>query len=118
MTQARIAFGKFGEDLASAELERRGYEVLERRYRRRNGEIDIIARDGRTMVFAEVKARESRRFGEASEAVTATKRHKLTQLALEYMARHGHIESPCRFDVVSIHLGPDGPEVEVIQNAF
>jgi len=58
MTSKRIAFGKTGEDLACRELERRGYEILDRRYRRRGGELDIVARDGPTIVFVEVKARE------------------------------------------------------------
>src|SRR6185295_16624585 len=63
MTHARIALGKTGEDLACRELTRRGYAILARRYRRRRGEIDIIARDGPTIVFVEVKARESHEFG-------------------------------------------------------
>jgi len=56
-----VILGKTGEDLACEELERRGYAIVTRRYRRRGGEIDIIARDGRTMVFVEVKARGSAR---------------------------------------------------------
>ena len=71
MSQARVALGKTGEDLACAELETRGYAIVARRYRRRGGEIDIIARDGPTLVFVEVKARDGRWFGEAAEAVTA-----------------------------------------------
>ncbi len=57
MSRARIALGKIGEDLACRELERRGYAIVARRYRRRGGELDIIARDGPTLVFVEVKAR-------------------------------------------------------------
>src|SRR5258706_431667 len=78
MSQHRVSLGKTGEDLACQELERRGYAIVARRYRRRGGELDIIARDGKTMVFVEVKAREGRAFGEASEAVTARKRVKMT----------------------------------------
>ena len=78
MSQARIALGKTGEDLACAELEKRGYAILARRYRRRGGEIDIVARDGATLVFVEVKARDGRAFGEAAEAVTAFKRRRIT----------------------------------------
>ena len=70
MSRAGIALGKTGEDLACAELERRGYAILARRYRRRGGEFDIIARDGATLVFVEVKAREGREFGDGAEAVT------------------------------------------------
>jgi putative endonuclease len=118
MSRARVILGKTGEDLACAELERRGYAIIARRYRRRMGEIDIIARDGETMVFVEVKAREGRAFGEAAEAVTAFKRRRMTQLALDYVTRHRLTDCPCRFDVVSIHFDAGRPEIELFQNAF
>ncbi len=118
MTQARQSFGKIGEDLACAELERRGYAILARRYRLRTGEIDIIARDGSAIVFVEVKARSGRQFGGGAEAVTAFKQRRLIQVAVEFMARHGYVECPCRFDVVSIELGGGRPAIDVIQNAF
>src|SRR5216683_895510 len=104
MSQDRVILGKTGEDLACQELERRGYAIVARRYRKRGGELDIIARDGATMVFVEVKARDGRAFGEAAEAVTMVKRRRMRQLALDYVARHRLTTSPCRFDVVSIHL--------------
>jgi len=118
MTHARIALGKTGEDLACQELTRRGYAILARRYRRRRGEIDIIARDGPTLVFVEVKAREGHAFGEAADAVTRFKRHRITELALDYVMRHHLTDCPCRFDVVSIHFDAGVPVVEVFQNAF
>jgi putative endonuclease len=118
VTTARIAFGRIGEDLACEELERRGYAIVARRYRRRRGELDIIARDGPTLVFVEVKAREGSAFGAAAEAVTHMKRRRMRQLALEYIARHRLGECPCRFDVVSIHLEAGLPVIEVYQNAF
>ena len=70
MTIERRTFGKTGEDLAVTELERRGYTVLARRYRTKHGEIDIVARDGDTTVFVEVKARGTAEFGTAAAAVT------------------------------------------------
>jgi putative endonuclease len=118
MTDARIALGKTGEDLACRELERRGYAILARRYRQRMGEIDIIARDGPALVFVEVKAREGRSFGDAAEAVTFVKRRTLTKLAIDYMARARWVDRPCRFDVVTIHFEGGEPVVEVVQNAF
>jgi putative endonuclease len=118
MSHHRVSLGKTGEDLACQELERRGYAIVARRYRRRGGELDIIARDGQTMVFVEVKAREGRAFGEASEAVTARKRQKITQLALDYLMRQRLTNCPCRFDVVSIHFDAGVPAIEVFQNAF
>jgi putative endonuclease len=118
MTHTRIALGKTGEDLACEELTRRGYAILARRYRTRRGEIDIIARDGPTIVFVEVKAREGHEFGEAAEAVTRLKRHRITQLALDYIMRHRLSDCPYRFDVVSIHFEAGVPVVELFQNAF
>jgi len=118
MSHERIALGKTGEDLACRELERRGYAIIARRYRQRLGEIDIVARDGKTMVFVEVKARQGRAFGEAAEAVTASKRRRIAALALGYMTRHQLVNCPCRFDVVSIHFEGGAPVVQLFQNAF
>jgi len=118
VSRARVIFGKTGEDLACRELRRRGYAILARRYRRRLGELDIVARDGRTLVFVEVKARESHEFGAAAEAVTPLKQRTMAQLAIDYMARHRLTSEPCRFDVVTIHLEAGRPVVEVYQNAF
>jgi putative endonuclease len=118
MTAPRIALGKTGEDLACRELERRGYEIVARRYRLRIGEIDIVCRDGRTVVFVEVKAREGKVFGGAAEAVTATKRRRIVALANEYLARHRLSDQPCRFDVVSIHMQAGEPRIELFQGAF
>ena len=118
MTSKRIAFGKAGEDLACRELERRGYEILDRRYRRRGGELDIVARDGQTVVFVEVKTREGCEFGAGAESVTSLKRRRMASVALDYMARHNLVERPCRFDVVSIDMNGQEPRVELYQNAF
>ena len=118
MSRVRQILGKTGEDLACGELERRGYAIVARRYRRRGGELDIIARDGATLVFIEVKARDGRAFGEAAEAVTAVKRRRITRVAEDYIRRHHLSDCPCRFDVVSIHFDSGRPEIEVFQNAF
>jgi putative endonuclease len=118
MSRVRQILGKTGEDLACGELERRGYAIVARRYRRRGGELDIIARDGPTLVFIEVKARDGRDFGEAAEAVTRVKRRRITHVAMDYMMRHHLSDCPCRFDVVSIHFDSGRPEIEVFQNAF
>ena len=118
MSVARQALGKLGEDLASRELERRGYVIVARRYRRRGGELDIVARDGPTLVFIEVKAREGHDFGPGSEAVDSRKRHRITIVALDYMARHHLADCPCRFDVVSILWQGNEPIIEVYENAF
>lgn len=118
MSRSRIVLGKTGEDLACRELQRLGYAIVARRYRRRDGELDIIARDGRTLVFVEVKARQDREFGEAAEAVGVLKRRRMARLAVEYVTRHGLANCPCRFDVVSIHFDEGRPEIAVFRNAF
>ena len=80
-TDHQVVLGKSGENYACWELERRGYAILDRRYRTRIGEIDVVARDGETLVFIEVKARRSARFGLPAEAVGAAEADKLMQMA-------------------------------------
>ena len=118
MSDARQTLGKIGEDLACDELQRRGYAILARRYRRRGGELDIVARDGQTMVFVEVKTREGCEFGAGAESITRLKRRRMASVALDYMARNKLAECPCRFDVVSIDMGEQPPRIELYQNAF
>ena len=114
----RASLGKIGEDLACGELERRGYEILARRYRRRSGELDIVARDGATLVFVEVKARDGRAFGDGVEAVTLMKRRRMTRTAIDYVQRHRLGDRACRFDVVTVSLEAGAPSIEVFKNAF
>jgi putative endonuclease len=118
MARTRVILGKTGEDLACRELERRGYAILARRYRRRGGELDIVARDGKTVVFVEVKTRDGREFGDGVDAVTVLKRHRMVQLANDYLARHRLSDRPCRFDVVSIQMEAGAPEIIVYPHAF
>jgi putative endonuclease len=91
--------GARAEALAAAYLERQGLAIVTRNFRTRFGEIDIIARDGRVLVFVEVRMRRSRRFGGAAESITATKRTRLVAAANLYLARLGR-EPPCRFDAI------------------
>ena len=114
----RQALGISGENLACAELQRRGYAILERRYRTRFGEIDIIARDGATIVFVEVKARLTDDFGGAAAAVTRWKQRRIAQMAVDYLSRNGLHDRPCRFDVVTVDMKESGPEVVVYEHAF
>jgi putative endonuclease len=116
---ARQQLGKSGEDVACDELRRRGYAILARRFRTRMGELDIIARDGATLVFVEVKARATPRFGRASEAVTFRKRRRLARMAEEFLLRSRLVRVPCRFDVVAVQWPDNGrPQVEVFRAAF
>jgi putative endonuclease len=108
-----------GEDLAAEHLRRSGYRVLERNYRARHGgEIDIVARRGRCVVFCEVKARAGDRFGRPAEAVNLRKQSRIRKVAGEWLAhrRPGWVE--VRFDVVSIIVRGDRAEVTHITNAF
>ena len=114
----RQTLGKSGEDLACRELEKRGYAILDRRYRSRFGELDIVARENGTVVFVEVKTRDSARFGEGLEAVTWQKRRKIVLMAGEYMLWHGLGTAPCRFDVVAVQWNGGRPRVEVVPGAF
>jgi putative endonuclease len=116
---SRQATGLTGERLAAAELVRRGYGILATRYRTRFGEIDIVAEDAATIVFVEVKARRTKRYGEAAEAVVSWKQRRIAAMALDYLARSRRLEAPCRFDVVAIDgLGTDAEEIRVIRDAF
>lgn len=102
MTIERQELGKVGETRAVEELTRHGYAVLAQRYRTRHGEIDIVADDGGTVVFVEVKVRRTAEKGTAAEAVTPAKQRRLVSMAVDYLARNGLHDRPCRFDVIAI----------------
>lgn len=109
--------GDRGERAAARYLRRRGLRVITRGYRTRLGEIDLIARDGDTLVFVEVK---SRRQGVPAEAVTPEKQRRITLTALHFLRNHGLLDVRGRFDIVAI-VWPDErgePEIEHIPNAF
>jgi len=111
--------GRAAEEAAAALLQQQGWQILRRNYRTRRGEIDLIARDGATIVFVEVKAR---RAGERSslEAVDARKRRRIVRAALEFLASRRLRGVAVRFDVVTVVLGCDGrPQAaRVLKNAF
>jgi putative endonuclease len=114
----RNALGKHGEDLACAELRRLGYEILERRYRTRVGEIDIVAREGDVVVFVEVKARRGDGFGAGADAVTPWKQRRVARMAQDFVVRHRLYGRPCRFDVVAVDFAGERPRVAVYRHAF
>jgi putative transposase len=110
--------GDHGEDLAAAALKRQGYKILERNYVTPLGEIDLIARQGKTVVVVEVKTRRSASFGAPQDAVHSGKQARLRRLAECYLKAKRLSGTPVRFDVVAITLAGDEPRVEIIQNAF
>lgn len=97
----RKSLGRLGEDLACEYLERNGFMIVERNYRTRRGEIDIIARRENCEVFVEVKARRTGDYGEPEEAVTGTKVRRIRAVASEYLGEKG-LGTDVRFDVVSV----------------
>ena len=115
MTQGRRALGARGEGAVVAWYEARGYRIVDRNWRCREGEIDIVARRGDLVVFCEVKTRSSSAFGAPVEAVTWRKQHRLRQLArLWLMSRSGAAPAAMRFDVASVV----GGRIEVVEDAF
>lgn len=116
----RRLIGHKGEELAAQFLAAQGYSILQRNYRCRLGEIDIVARDGATTVFVEVKTRSSGRYGQAQEAITYRKRAKLRRLGEYYVAQFGCQEESLRFDVVAISISASGQieNIELIRNAL
>lgn len=114
------SLGRRGEGAAAEFLKRLGYRILERSYDSPLGEIDIIALDGRTVVFVEVKTRSSADAGHPSEAIDATKQRRLTQAALAYLKSHGLLQTSARFDVLAVtwRQADLAPVIEHIQNAF
>lgn len=114
----RQSLGQSGEELACAELQRRGYAILATRYRSRFGEIDIVARSNQTIVFIEVKTRAGDDFGGGAAAVTPWKQRRIAQMAIDYLSRNELHEQPCRFDVVTIDMKDSGPEIVVYEHAF
>jgi putative endonuclease len=119
MTQAKDAVGAYGERVAVAHLVEQGMVVLDRNWRSRTGEIDIVLRDGPDLVFCEVKTRRTDRFGSPAEAVTTTKVRRLRRLAAEWLAEAGLRVPTVRFDVVSVQPRSAGAaQVEHLRGAF
>ncbi|MCX5845359.1 MAG: YraN family protein [Deltaproteobacteria bacterium] len=114
----RIQTGKRGEDIAVAYLKNRGYRIIERNYKCLFGEIDIVAKDGDTVVFVEVKSRKSEKFGDPQGAVGREKQKKISRISLKYLEEKHLYPCDARFDVVAIKMLPAGSIVELIQNAF
>ena len=114
----RIQTGKRGEDIAVAYLKNRGYRIIERNYTCLFGEIDIVAKDGDTVVFVEVKSRKSEKFGDPQGAVGREKQKKISRISLTYLEEKHLYPCDARFDVVAIKMLPAGSIVELIQNAF
>ena len=113
-TDPRHRQGEEAERLAADLLRREGYAVLEQRFRWHRHDVDVVARKGDLVVFVEVKARSSFRFGAAVEAVRWRKQREMVRAAAAWLQRYGRPGDVCRFDVVTIQAG----RVEWLQSAF
>lgn len=114
MGREKLDFGERGEDRASRALHARGYRIVERNFRCKAGELDIIARDASTLVFVEVRTRADDRFGGALEAIGFWKQRQVVRVARVYLALRKPRFDTCRFDVVAI----TGDDLVIIQDAF
>jgi putative endonuclease len=112
--------GRRGEDAAARFLKRLGYKIVAHSDRLRPGELDLVAVDGRTVVFVEVKTRQSADAGHPAEAVDADKQRRLTRLAVTFLKRHGLLEYSARFDVIAVTWPPTArrPTIEHFKHAF
>lgn len=118
MTYARQRLGEQGESVACVELESLGYTILERRYRTRFGEIDVIADDHGTVVFVEVKTKTDCSFSDPVESVTKQKQRRLASMAEQYVACHRLDNMPCRFDVVAVDASVAPSRITIYKDAF
>ena len=110
-------YGKTSEIIAANFLKKKGYKILAMNYKNRIGEIDIIAKDKKCIVFVEVKARLSKAFGHPLEAINEQKQWKVRKVAELFLSSNNLMNYPSRFDAISI-LGTEDYEIEHIENAF
>lgn len=112
-----LSVGNFGEDLACKYLQKLGYKIIERNFRIRGGEIDIIAKDDKTLAYVEVKTRTSHKFGLPEESVGYYKIKFLERAAKFYRANRNNLPDLERIDVVSVDLSQKEPQIKLIKNA-
>lgn len=120
MTQERQNIGQLGEKLALRHLKKRGYRILDRNFRCRRGEIDIVATQKDYLVFVEVRTKTTLAFGSPEESITQAKRDNLIATALTYINEHQKLPPLWRIDVVAIELDQKrkSTRIEIIENAI
>ncbi len=119
MGNTKLEIGRKGEEAAVNLLKRRGYKIIEQNYKNKLGEIDIIAKDKKTLCFIEVKTRTNLKFGYPQEAVTAAKQKKINKVALSYLKQYNLFNIPARFDIVSVVSNNQNKfDIEIIKDAF
>ncbi len=118
MLSGNLEFGKAAEDAAAKFLKAKGYKILERNYKTKFGEIDIIARQKGVICFLEVKARRSLNLGVPQEAVSIHKQRQISRVAVYYLKSNNLLDRPARFDVLALLYVNSQPEVSLITDAF
>ncbi|ONH31231.1 YraN family protein [Pseudofrankia asymbiotica] len=113
--RAKDVLGRFGEELAARHLVKGGAEILDRNWRCREGELDIVAREAGTLVFCEVKTRSGTRFGTPAEAVVGRKAARVRLLAVRWLAEHPRVRGPVRFDLLAVSRDPIPGEPEAMR---
>ena len=118
MSRARFELGRSGEAAAAKLLKKNGYKILNKNYRTKLGEIDIIAKDRDTVCFIEVKTRSNDSFGLPQESVSRFKQRQIAKAALSFLKEKNLFDKKARFDVVSVIYEGDRPRIELIKNVF
>ena len=118
MSRQRQQIGKVGEKAAVRHLKKKGFEILEQNFTSPVGEIDIIVKDKKTIVFVEVKTRRTLSYGSVRMAITPKKQRKISMAALYYLKTNRKMDQPARFDVVTVLARGEEKTIDHIQNAF
>jgi len=118
MSISKLNLGRLGEEKSIRYLQDKGYKILERNYKTKLGELDIIARDSETICFIEVKTRSFQDKGDPLESITSDKQHRLSKLALSYLKINNLLNRKARFDVVSVYQDCQQTNIRLIKNAF
>ncbi len=119
MTQKRQSLGRLGEKTAVACLRKNGYKIIEKNYKTKCGEIDIIGKDGDRICFIEVRSRSGDKFGPPELSIDRLKQLKISRTALIYIKKRGLLKSGCRFDCLTVcGAGSRSPRIKLIKNAF
>lgn len=119
MSREKLELGRKGEDATADFLKQKGYKIIQRNYKNKLGEIDIIAKDRKTLCFVEVKTRTNFRFGYPQEAVTRHKQKQLNKVALSYLKQYNLLNTPARFDIASVIFNNQNKfEIKIIKDAF
>ncbi len=109
--------GQQGEDIAALYLTQKGYKIVQRNWHCATGELDIVAQDGDSLIFVEVRTKRSHRFGTAAESITSAKQARLIKLAQTYLQESKLLDCSWRIDVIAIQLESGKPHIDHIENA-